>query len=126
VNHFLQDIFFADNDTGYIAGTSGLLYKITTGGSITGISDPEPMKSQIKIFPNPSEGIFTITSQKTRGDQEITVRDITGKVVLHTHKSFSSAQIELNLTGCPPGIYFIRLSDDKAINNLKVVITENR
>lgn len=65
----------------------------------------------IAVFPNPSDGLFTIPI----GDcfEKIPVLvcyDVTGKRVMQ-RSTFSGKRMELSLAGQPPGIYFLVISE---------------
>ncbi len=70
--------------------------------------------SEIKVFPNPTNGLFTLevsTSEYTGNKIEYEILDATGKLILSDHltrfNDFYAAQISI-LT-FPSGIYYIRL-----------------
>jgi hypothetical protein len=57
----------------------------------------------IKLFPNPTTGVITITGPKGT----TTVYDILGQVVLTTNTN------SLDISQATNGIYFLRVQDDK-------------
>lgn len=68
------------------------------------------------LFPNPNNGNFTITvgyspASLERGDYDIQVLSVTGKVVYSkTYKDLSFAEnIGLELQDIPPGVYFVNI-----------------
>ena len=70
-----------------------------------------------KIFPNPSDGRFTI---EYNGDNAIyTVSDICGKNIAHGKLSFG--QNSLNLQGFPNGLYIISINSGDATYKQKII-----
>jgi hypothetical protein len=70
----------------------------------------------ISIYPNPSAGNINIdlnTMHKSNGT--ITVMDMQGRVVLSRNVNINSGQnhFDLNISEMNPGIYFIKVIDDK-------------
>ena len=94
---------------------------VTLTVSEPGISINELNNSLIKLFPNPSNGIITITlSQYSNG--QIILTDILGKEVLS--KSFTSNEVQLNLRSLESkGTYFAKVFDsDGNVISIKKLI----
>ena len=77
---------------------------------VTGI-DNATLKNSVRIYPNPSSGIFFLTTEGMDGSVlQISVMNTLGKVVYtkeFTHNNLSREQI--NLTEQAKGLYFIRI-----------------
>jgi hypothetical protein len=75
----------------------------------------------VSIFPNPSEGIFSISTGNKAIDQ-IEVYDVTGKIIFNT-KSVTNSTFEysLDLSAVSSGIYFVKISADNQ-NAVKRII----
>jgi hypothetical protein len=80
--------------------------------------------AEVAVFPNPSEGTFTIAGWNTDGDEKtkITVTDILGKTVYSAEAKPKESFIIVNLGGRPEGVYFIRLQDGRREALQKVVV----
>lgn len=79
---------------------------------ITGINQVNPVLTNFKIYPNPSDGIFTITSnslQPMSGLQKIEIFNVLGEQVLT--EPLCSAQVDnsINLSAQPDGVYLYRI-----------------
>jgi hypothetical protein len=74
-------------------------------------------ENSIYVYPNPSNGIFTLVSGSNEID-EIKVFDVTGKVIM-SKKEFSSSdsQIFIDITSASQGIYFLKIT----ANNQSIV-----
>lgn len=76
----------------------------------------------LDVYPNPSSGKFSIENINQTGEPiEIFVTDITGRVVYQTSSS-NQDKTEIDLTGQPKGMYFIRVKAGEMAVNRKVVI----
>ena len=65
----------------------------------------------IAVYPNPSNGIYTISS-KNQQIETIEVYDITGKNILNQNNFKTSNEVMLDLTHASNGIYFMKISTD--------------
>lgn len=86
--------------------------------SVTGISEKIESLSDIKIFPNPTNGIITI-DLKNSLDTKVTVTDIFGRIV--NEKVYRHTIITIDLKDLPDGIYMISLTNEKRIFTRKIV-----
>ena len=121
----LNSIYFLDENTGWIAGSNGFVYKTITGG-LTGIQNvsfeipssysleqnyPNPFNSMTKIrFDVP----YTFLSPHGLGGDLITlsVFDITGREVqklVNERLSPGTYSVDWNASVFPSGVYFYRL-----------------
>jgi len=73
------------------------------------------------VYPNPSEGNFTIQSKEYLQNSRVYISDITGKIVFEKYYSDKLKRVELNL-GLPPGIYFIRIKNNNFWHVKKLII----
>lgn len=63
----------------------------------------------VKIFPNPSTGVFNVVAESVQFSS-YDVRDFCGKVVCKSRVS-EGAQLNIDLSSFPAGIYFLSLQD---------------
>lgn len=91
--------------------------------SCTGINDLNVART-IKVYPNPSGGIFTIEFQGQKSDYEITIFDLTGKKFysdsFKTNEGKSSRMVDISIK--PKGLYFLKISNEKFIRTEKLLI----
>lgn len=76
--------------------------------------------NDIKVYPNPSNGIITISKKQVSQEISYCVTDQFGKVIL-TGKLENSAQ-SLNLTELPKGLYILRCKIDGKDKNMKILL----
>ena len=85
------------------------------------------INNQVSIYPNPSNGIFTIENLNGFGNLlGLEITDITGKTVL-TQRSLLrcvALPLQIDLSNHPKGIYFLKLygDDNTLLNPRKIII----
>jgi hypothetical protein len=84
-----------------------------------GISEVNP--SSLSIFPNPTNGSFTISFPKTLSTGIVKVFNSIGQEVYADRISNSSIRKEINLD-VASGIYFVKMSDGKKVFTEKLVV----
>lgn len=70
---------------------------------------------EVNVYPNPSEGLFTVQLSNNSTNVKAIVFDVYGKIV-YNQKLDSHTENQVNLTHLSKGIYFIQLIKDK--NNI--------
>lgn len=65
-------------------------------------------KFPIKVFPNPTSGIFTVQMHNYQAGAKVTVRDVLGNCLLEKNCIGETSQ-EIDLSRQPRGIYFVEL-----------------
>jgi len=99
------------------ASGMGDVFILKLSNPTTGISE-NSLSHSITLFPNPTEGKITISTNSASGIDAVIIRDILGKEVFV--KNFSSAmQIEFTLEGAS-GLYFVELicGDNKSYSKV--------
>lgn len=84
----------------------------------SGILNPGSPHSNVLIYPNPSNGKFTIQSPEKISGMEIV--NLLGEQVSEVIDSGSKIQIDIS--NRPEGIYFVKISTDKGIATRKIVL----
>lgn len=87
-----------------------------------GIQQPE--EQQLSVYPNPSNGLFSIRLSSPSENMEISVLDVMGRAV-HSESTISTSQIEIDLTHVSNGIYFLRMSENGVPVNTVPLVIEN-
>jgi hypothetical protein len=95
------------DDVIIIVGDSG---KIFLGSrTVADISEPSSDASDLLIFPNPSNGVFKVKSEKIIND--LNLYDISGKL-LQSHKP-QSQSFDFNISDLPIGVYLVEVDEIK-------------
>ncbi|MCW3104217.1 MAG: hypothetical protein JWO09_2657 [Bacteroidetes bacterium] len=88
----------------------------------TGVEEGLDKENAIQIFPNPSNGNFSVAHQMNSGkSQTVEVYNLVGELIWsETGKNRSTFNI--NISQAPKGIYFVRFNDGERVVMEKVVV----
>jgi hypothetical protein len=75
----------------------------------------------IDIFPNPSNGMFTVMSHE---DGQVDIVDIAGKLVFPGAIVKANQVVEVNMPELSAGVYFVRFHSNNALSTKRLVISE--
>ena len=88
-------------------------------GTTVGVgSELGVMSDELGVMPNPSSGVFTISTRGTK-IKEIKVMNVLGEVV--KEMKVNNETIEVDLSNYGKGIYFIEVKSEKGIQRKKFV-----
>jgi hypothetical protein len=73
----------------------------------------EPLISNMEVFPNPSDGIITVSWKGTPLVGEVKILNSLGQVVGKKGMTRLNSQMQLDLRHLSPGLYFLQLGNDK-------------
>jgi len=76
----------------------------------------------INIFPNPSQGFFTIQSETSIGRGEIKVFNTLGEIIYQNN--LSSNTTELDLSNQPNGVYFVKINSNENSITKRIIISK--
>jgi hypothetical protein len=96
--------------------TSSCIAAQTIAQNPTGIKDTQNTDISVKIYPNPSNGIYTIENYK---DAELIITDVLGKQILA--QKIAKGLSEINLTTYNNGVYFIKIKSADTTNVIKLI-----
>ena len=102
----------------------GVIFKIDTATIATSINKLTTTSTTINVYPNPSNGIFTIQSSVIFGQLSVEIYNVLGQKVNIGMLKQVQHDYEIDLTGQPDGIYLYRVvkEDGSLIGEGKVVI----
>ena len=123
------------DSSGVGIGTKTIYVQVTLNGCIAydtikvtfmicpGI-DEDGIDQIIRIYPNPSEGNFTMVFEKGYGSYDICINDLAGRLVYRNYILISNAMTKyfFDLTFVPTGIYTIRISNNSESRVEKLII----
>jgi hypothetical protein len=75
-----------------------------------GINDATIKENLISVYPNPNNGIFELTIDTPFQQANLTIFDVTGKVIIQ--QKITQNNTQLNLLSNPKGMYFYQLLVD--------------
>ncbi|WP_317896772.1 PQQ-dependent sugar dehydrogenase [Aurantibacillus circumpalustris] len=102
---------FSDSPNSCNYNSSGCTFNVSKTVMVSpcsGISGPNTL-SQVKIFPNPSSGIFTFS--KLEKGVSLEIYDVIGNLIYH--RVSTDTVLELDLNEKTKGVYFYKLSSNK-------------
>ncbi len=105
---------------GYIACADTAIQTVEILEATTGLQ--ELILKGIRIYPNPSDGIFNIEFENNSLPNEITIISLSGQRIYHSTRIKKRQAIDLSKSGL--GIYFISINIDSEIIIAKVVISK--
>lgn len=86
------------------------------GNEVLGVNNKLIKNINLEIYPNPSKGNFVISSSElNEGSGQVTVKDISGKVILTLNQVQNNQSININ--HLPVGTYLLSLETEKGISN---------
>lgn len=129
---YFYDVFFTDEQIGYVVGSGGLIFKTTNAGGLETDTETSISKTNVKelfqIFPNPAFENAEINYElKQNGFVNISIYDLNGRLVKSlisdkNHKT-GSFQISLNTSNFNSGVYFCVMTteSEKSVKKLVVI-----
>ena len=105
-----------------VTGTSLPVQTVTVTQAKSTIGVAVHSENSIQIYPNPTRGIFKIIpGQANKGRMDVSVQDLTGKVIL-TKECKGSAEYEIDLSSAPQGTYHIIINTETNLLVRKLVV----
>jgi hypothetical protein len=74
----------------------------------------------LSVYPNPTSGIFTITSKSILSALEI--YKMTGQLIYSDFKSNQQKSVAIDMTGQANGLYIVKITAGNRINTAKILI----
>jgi photosystem II stability/assembly factor-like uncharacterized protein len=109
-------IHFPNSGTGYVCGTGGAIFKLSTTTEIENNS----LTSQLNVYPNPSNGIFTIQLSAEQQKSAISVYDILGNNIMEKATD-GIENYKIDISNQSKGMYYIKVESEKSIHIQKVI-----
>jgi hypothetical protein len=89
----------------------------------TGTGDDKNFIPGLIVYPNPASGFINIVAGTNTGQNlDLTITDLAGKAVYSMNGLTETAIINVEVTGIKPGLYFIRLNNNKFSETIKLII----
>ncbi|MBS1589309.1 MAG: T9SS type A sorting domain-containing protein [Bacteroidetes bacterium] len=93
------------------------IYQYITKATELGINNPA-LKSQFKIYPNPTNNIINLEYENSLKIQGIQLIDLSGKGI----RTYSKSDRVLNVSGLPSGVYFLVIHTEQGSVYEKVIV----
>jgi hypothetical protein len=85
-----------------------------------GLQDLES-HNELSVYPNPSTGIFTISSANNTGKLDVTVLNMLGQTV-KAESSKDSRSLQLDLSTYSKGVYYVKVQMNDGTKLVKVIL----
>lgn len=102
------------------AGTNNGYPSITCGGTI-GMAELAG-EASIEVFPNPSNGMITVTLEGMEGQGVLEVMEVSGRIALSTNLKAGETTKRLDLSDLSNGTYFVNLRQNGKVTREKFVL----
>jgi hypothetical protein len=115
-----DSVLYADGDFTSSGGTK--LNCVAMWNGPVGVNEVNNKKEVIKVFPNPSTGVFIFNFSENTGKNNITIYNMLGESIYNTQLNTSTTQIDLS--GRPAGIYLYRVVNEngEAVASGKLIV----
>ncbi|MCB8964283.1 MAG: T9SS type A sorting domain-containing protein [Bacteroidales bacterium] len=97
------------------------LWKSNLASFTVGVQSEGFENSDIKLYPNPSNGMVSVSFAKHYGAVSLMVMDMMGKIV-YNEQLAGEGIVDLNLSHLPKGVYLVKMGVNGSEINSKLVI----
>lgn len=108
ISGFIHGAIKLGSDSIYSSTEKIFIAKFSDNTFISSIENQKQNFELIRVFPNPSSGIFTVQISNYQAKAKVTVRDVLGNCLFEKDCRGETSQ-EINLSCHPGGIYFVEL-----------------
>lgn len=95
---------------------------VDTSCNVTSINESGALDAAISLYPNPSNGNFTV-EVNGKSLERITVLDMAGKLVYSVANESTQTKFQINGSNWDSGVYFVKVSTDIGIVHKKIILT---
>ena len=110
------DYYYAivTNGSGCVSGQSNAVYFVFTGIVTLSAED-------LNVYPNPSNGIFTVSIGGQSGKYEIRIMNMLNQVVYEKNSEIED-KLQIDLSDQEKGVYFIKIKSSKSELTKKIIV----
>jgi hypothetical protein len=80
------------------------------------------ISNKVNIYPNPSSELINITTSNLTGEGQITLTDLTGRLVLTSNISLDKNQTSVDVSKLNQGIYLLKIVTQQGNATFKVIV----
>ena len=81
----------------------------------------QDIKDNISIYPNPSNGIFTLKKMNGIEIEEVAIYDITGRLIKNVALSINKNEYKIDLTNTVSNLFFFKITGNNTSTTLKLL-----
>ncbi|WP_170266424.1 PKD domain-containing protein [Phaeocystidibacter luteus] len=92
---------------------------------VNGISVEERLAQSLRVYPNPSSGVFTIASDNVDwSGVTLNLTSMNGELLLHEEAAANAPIQQMDITHLPPGVYMLRITSEEGWTTVRRIIRE--
>jgi hypothetical protein len=88
----------------------------------TAVEEPGTPENTMSVFPNPASGLFTVTTIAPITTADITLTDITGRILCIRHLENKVINEDFDVHSLPQGTYILQIYIDGNIATRKIAV----
>src|SRR5690606_2312444 len=77
--------------------------------------------NDLNLYPNPTRGEVYLLTEKSYGDSEVVVSDLTGKTVFQTSVNLQNQRGTIDVSSLPVGVYVIKINTTDGVITKKLI-----
>jgi len=89
--------------------------------TVLGVDSFNMVKSNLSVYPNPSNGIFTLSNSNTIQLKGAQVYDINGRLVKTINLDANNLKTNIDLSAMSQGLYFLKVNTETTSVNFKLI-----
>jgi hypothetical protein len=104
------------------ASGSAITSKTISVSACTGINETNILANNVKLFPNPTKDVITLSLPNQGIDYNVTITDILGSAIYSQKIAKNNSDVQINLANKAKGVYFITIEGNKQKATKKIII----
>ncbi len=96
--------------------------KSVTVSICAGINENNALATSVKLYPNPTKDIVTVSLPHSNTEYNVTITDILGSIIYNQKTIKNSNELQINLTNKANGIYFITIEGNSEKITKKIIV----
>ena len=110
------------NTSGHLLEGGIDLFKVIDTAKFNSVSYLDETNFGVKLYPNPTNGIFIIQSILLNSDAKVEITELTGRIILSDKIHNQLNELTIDASGFSKGIYLIRIFSNDHISTEKLII----
>lgn len=98
------------------------LFKVIDTAKFNSVINLDETNFGVKLYPNPTYGIFKIQNNLLNSDAKVEITELTGRIILSDKIHNLSNELTIDASGFSKGIYLIRIFSNNHITTEKLII----
>ncbi|NVK28052.1 MAG: PKD domain-containing protein [Flavobacteriia bacterium] len=92
---------------------------------VSGISVEEEIAQSLRVYPNPSSGVFHIASDNVDWSEvTLNLTSMSGELLIHERAEANAPIQQMDIAQLPPGVYMLRITSERGWTTVRRIIRE--